>query len=105
MRHSIDRILVSHAGNLPRPDDLNQLLAAGESKRVALSSVVLRFRQSGAARVRDARTTAARYRRHHPQGQGLGIDSHLPRESLCLFLGREPRLRIFRYELTHGSCE
>jgi 5-methyltetrahydropteroyltriglutamate--homocysteine methyltransferase len=37
MRRSIDRILVSHAGNLPRPDDLNQLLAAGESERVALS--------------------------------------------------------------------
>ena len=37
MRRSIDRIFVSHAGNLPRPDDLNQLLAAGESKRVALN--------------------------------------------------------------------
>ena len=37
MRRSIDRILVSHAGNLPRPDDLNRLLIAGESERVALS--------------------------------------------------------------------
>ena len=37
MRCSIDRILVSHAGNLPRPDELNGLLAAGESGRVALS--------------------------------------------------------------------
>src|SRR4029453_14472830 len=37
MRRSIDRILVSHAGNLPRPDDLNQLLATGERERVALS--------------------------------------------------------------------
>jgi 5-methyltetrahydropteroyltriglutamate--homocysteine methyltransferase len=37
MRRSIDRILVSHAGNLPRPDDLNRLLAAGESERVALN--------------------------------------------------------------------
>src|SRR4030095_1513828 len=37
MRRSIDRILVSHAGNLPRPDDLNQLLAAGERERAALS--------------------------------------------------------------------
>ena len=37
MRRSIDRILVSHAGNLPRPDDLNRLFAAGESERVALS--------------------------------------------------------------------
>src|SRR5215510_13586901 len=37
MRRSIDRILVSHAGNLPLPDDLNRLLAAGDSERVALS--------------------------------------------------------------------
>ena len=37
MRRSIDRILVSHAGNLPRPDDLNRLLVDGESERVALS--------------------------------------------------------------------
>jgi len=37
MRRSIDRILVSHAGNLPRPDDLNQLLAVGERERMALS--------------------------------------------------------------------
>jgi 5-methyltetrahydropteroyltriglutamate--homocysteine methyltransferase len=27
VRHSTDRILVSHAGNLPRPDDVNTLLA------------------------------------------------------------------------------
>ena len=37
MRRSIDRILVSHAGNLPRPDDLNRLLAVGASESVALS--------------------------------------------------------------------
>src|SRR5689334_22070848 len=37
MRRSIVRILVSHAGNLPRPGDLNRLLAAGESARVALT--------------------------------------------------------------------
>ena len=37
MRRSIDRILVSHAGNLPRPDDLNSLLGAGESERLALN--------------------------------------------------------------------
>ena len=37
MRRSIDRILVSHAGNLPRPDDLTRLLIAGESERVALN--------------------------------------------------------------------
>jgi len=37
MRRSIDRILVSHAGNLPRPDDLNRLLAAGEHAHVALN--------------------------------------------------------------------
>jgi 5-methyltetrahydropteroyltriglutamate--homocysteine methyltransferase len=29
MRRSSDRILVSHAGNLPRPDDLEQLMAEG----------------------------------------------------------------------------
>ena len=29
MRRSTDRILVSHAGTLPRPDDLAELLAAG----------------------------------------------------------------------------
>ena len=37
MRRSIGRILVSHAGNLPRPADLNRLLATAESERVALS--------------------------------------------------------------------
>jgi hypothetical protein len=37
MRRSSDRILVSHAGNLPRSDDLNRLLAAGERERVALN--------------------------------------------------------------------
>src|SRR5215472_17159517 len=31
MRHSTDRILVSHAGTLPRPDDLAELMAAGPS--------------------------------------------------------------------------
>ena len=29
MRHSTERILVSHAGNLPRPDSLNHLIAGG----------------------------------------------------------------------------
>src|SRR4029453_16874975 len=29
MRRSTDRILVSHAGTLPRPDDLAELMAAG----------------------------------------------------------------------------
>jgi 5-methyltetrahydropteroyltriglutamate--homocysteine methyltransferase len=28
MKRSIDRILVSHAGSLPRPDDLRQMLIA-----------------------------------------------------------------------------
>ena len=31
MRHNTDRILVSHAGNLPRPSDLNELLAARDT--------------------------------------------------------------------------
>ena len=35
MRHNTDRILTSHAGNLPRPDDVNELLAQGPSKRDA----------------------------------------------------------------------
>jgi 5-methyltetrahydropteroyltriglutamate--homocysteine methyltransferase len=34
MRHSTDRILVSHAGNLPRPDDLNALLIARDREAV-----------------------------------------------------------------------
>lgn len=36
MRRSTDRLLVSHAGNLPWPDDLNPLLAAGARERIAL---------------------------------------------------------------------
>lgn len=32
MTHNTDRILVSHAGNLPRPDDVNQLLAARDTE-------------------------------------------------------------------------
>jgi 5-methyltetrahydropteroyltriglutamate--homocysteine methyltransferase len=32
MRHSTDRILVSHAGNLPRPDDLNKMIAERDSE-------------------------------------------------------------------------
>ena len=32
MKNNVDRILVSHAGNLPRPDDVNQLLDAGKGK-------------------------------------------------------------------------
>src|SRR6266568_3307679 len=38
MRHSNERILVSHAGNLPRPDDVNRLVAdrdaAGFARRL-----------------------------------------------------------------------
>jgi 5-methyltetrahydropteroyltriglutamate--homocysteine methyltransferase len=36
VKHNTDRILVSHAGNLPRPDDLDQILAQGQSGRDAL---------------------------------------------------------------------
>ncbi|MBV8714968.1 MAG: cobalamin-independent methionine synthase II family protein [Chloroflexi bacterium] len=32
MRHSTDRILVSHAGNLPRPEYLDELIAGGRSR-------------------------------------------------------------------------
>ncbi len=35
MRHNTERIRVSHAGNLPRPDDVNQLLAQGPAGRTA----------------------------------------------------------------------
>ena len=35
MRHNTDRILVSHAGNLPRPEDMNAMLAAGQGKSQA----------------------------------------------------------------------
>ncbi len=33
MRRSTERIIVSHAGNLPRPDDLDQAVAAGDIAR------------------------------------------------------------------------
>ena len=32
MRHSTDRILVSHAGNLPRPEYLDELIAGGRMR-------------------------------------------------------------------------
>jgi 5-methyltetrahydropteroyltriglutamate--homocysteine methyltransferase len=35
LRHNTDRILVSHAGNLPRPDSLNQLIDGGLSREGA----------------------------------------------------------------------
>src|ERR1700674_1958866 len=35
MRRSTNRILVSHAGTLPRPNDLQELFAAGDSRREA----------------------------------------------------------------------
>jgi 5-methyltetrahydropteroyltriglutamate--homocysteine methyltransferase len=35
MRHNTDRILVSHAGNLPRPDDLNAILAKRDKDALA----------------------------------------------------------------------
>ena len=35
MRRSTDRILVSHAGNLPRPDYLNDLIAGGLAREQA----------------------------------------------------------------------
>src|SRR5437868_5721695 len=37
MKRSTDHILVSHAGNLPRPDDLQELLAAGPSGEQAFN--------------------------------------------------------------------
>jgi hypothetical protein len=35
MRRSTNRILVSHAGTLPRPNDLQELFAGGEGARLA----------------------------------------------------------------------
>src|SRR5260221_14405690 len=32
MRRNTDRILVSHAGNLPRPDDLDELIDGGRAR-------------------------------------------------------------------------
>lgn len=37
MKHNTDRILVSHAGNLPRPADVNELLASGQGKSAAFT--------------------------------------------------------------------
>ena len=37
MRRSTDRILVSHAGNLPRPDYINELIAGGLSREGSLN--------------------------------------------------------------------
>ena len=48
MKHNSDHIRVSHAGNLPRPDDLNDLLARHDTPAVrqrmpsAVSNVVQR---------------------------------------------------------------
>jgi 5-methyltetrahydropteroyltriglutamate--homocysteine methyltransferase len=59
VRHSTDRILVSHAGNLPRPDDVNTLLAnkdsAGFSKRLptAVKEIVDRQAELGVDIVND----------------------------------------------------
>jgi 5-methyltetrahydropteroyltriglutamate--homocysteine methyltransferase len=59
MRHSTERILVSHAGNLPRPDDVNKLLeakdAAGFTRRLpsAVKEIVDRQIELGVDVVND----------------------------------------------------
>ncbi len=61
MKHNTDRILTSHAGNLPRPDDLNQLISSGQGgseafvKRLpsAISDVVQRQIDCGVDIVND----------------------------------------------------
>jgi 5-methyltetrahydropteroyltriglutamate--homocysteine methyltransferase len=59
VRHSTDRILVSHAGNLPRPDDVNALLATkdtdGFSRRLpsAVKEIVDRQIELGVDIVND----------------------------------------------------
>jgi len=37
VKHNVDRILVSHAGNLPRPADLNEILASGQGQSDAFT--------------------------------------------------------------------
>jgi 5-methyltetrahydropteroyltriglutamate--homocysteine methyltransferase len=38
MRHNTDRILVAHAGNLPRPTDLDELIDGGKATQGATSA-------------------------------------------------------------------
>src|ERR671933_958176 len=61
MRHSSTRILVSHAGTVPRPADLQELFEAGERKRdeflarlpAAVEEVVRRQAETGIDVVND----------------------------------------------------
>ena len=50
MRHNTDRILVSHAGNLPRPADVDRLIASGDQaafhKRLPTAVVEIVDRQA-----------------------------------------------------------
>ena len=58
MRHNTDRIRVSHAGNLPRPADVNDLLAQGPAGgRRSRRACRARSRRSSIARSRWASTS------------------------------------------------
>ena len=46
VKHSTDRILTSHAGSLPRPDDLLELVQAGGTKAFGLSGNAARLSQA-----------------------------------------------------------
>jgi 5-methyltetrahydropteroyltriglutamate--homocysteine methyltransferase len=91
LRHSSERILVSHAGNLPRPDDVNQLLAArdaaGFHRRLpsAVQEVVSRQIDCGVDIVNDGEYIKAGsysgYMQERVSGwEWLPIDPNTPRK-------------------------
>jgi 5-methyltetrahydropteroyltriglutamate--homocysteine methyltransferase len=69
MRRSTDRILVSHAGTVPRPADLQELFRAGDSRRAeflarlpgAVKEVVDRQVQAGIDIVNDGEISKSNY--------------------------------------------
>jgi 5-methyltetrahydropteroyltriglutamate--homocysteine methyltransferase len=85
MRRSTNRILVSHAGTLPRPNDLQELFAGGEARREAflerlpgaVKEVVRRQAEIGIDVVNDGELSKLNF-------------SHYARERLS---GLEPGLR------------
>ena len=46
MKHSTDRILTTHAGSLPRPPDLLDLIQGGGAKALDQASNAVRLRQA-----------------------------------------------------------
>ncbi|HEV7664996.1 MAG TPA: epoxyalkane--coenzyme M transferase [Chloroflexota bacterium] len=91
MRHNTDRILVSHAGNLPRPADLNKLLAARDEPGIrsrlptAVQEIVERQMASGVDIVNDGEYVKAGsytgYMQERVTGwEALPIDPGVPRK-------------------------